>query len=70
MTAAVGLKRARGKLDEVRDALAGLGVGGMTVSEVRGVGHQPGHTRQYAGTEYTIDLLPRVKIESSWRMML
>jgi nitrogen regulatory protein P-II 1 len=51
------------KLDEVRDALAGLGVGGMTVSEVRGVGHQPEHTGRYAGEEYTIDLLPRVKIE-------
>jgi nitrogen regulatory protein P-II 1 len=51
------------KLEEVRDALADLGVGGMTVSEVRGVGHQPEHTGHYAGAEYTIDLLPRVKIE-------
>ncbi len=51
------------KLDEVRDALASLGVGGMTVSDVHGVGHQPEHTGRYAGAEYTIDLLPRVKIE-------
>jgi nitrogen regulatory protein P-II 1 len=51
------------KLDEVKDALTALGVGGMTVSEVRGLGHQPEHTGQYAGAEYTIDLIPRAKIE-------
>jgi nitrogen regulatory protein P-II 1 len=50
-------------LDEVRDALTALGVGGMTVSEVRGVGHQPEHSQQYAGMEYVIDLLPRTKVE-------
>jgi len=51
------------KLDEVKGALTALGVGGMTVSQVRGVGHQPEHTGHHAGVEYTIDLLPRVKIE-------
>jgi len=51
------------KLDEVKEALTALGVGGMTVSEVRGVGHQPEHTGHYAGAEFTIDLLPRTKIE-------
>lgn len=51
------------KLGEVKDALTALGVGGMTVSEVRGVGHQPEHSHQYAGVEYTIDLLPRAKVE-------
>jgi nitrogen regulatory protein P-II 1 len=51
------------KLDEVKDALTALGVGGMTVSEVRGVGHQPEHTHHHAGAEYTIDLLPRAKVE-------
>lgn len=51
------------KLDEVKDALTALGVGGMTVSEVRGLGHQPEHTDHYAGAEYTIDLLPRARIE-------
>jgi nitrogen regulatory protein P-II 1 len=50
-------------LDEVRDALTALGVGGMTVSEVRGVGHQPEHSQRYAGMEYVIDLLPRTKVE-------
>lgn len=51
------------KLDEVKEALTALGVGGMTVSEVRGVGHQPEHIGRYAGAEFTIDLLPRAKIE-------
>lgn len=50
-------------LDELKDALTALGVGGMTVSEVRGVGHQPEHRRPYAGMEYAIDLLPRSKLE-------
>jgi nitrogen regulatory protein P-II 1 len=48
----------------VKDALTALGVGGMTVSDVRGVGHQPEHTHHdAAGVEYTIDLLPRTKVE-------
>ena len=51
------------KLDAVKDALIALGVGGMTVTEVRGVGHQPEHREQRAGMEYTIDLLPRTKVE-------
>jgi len=51
------------KLDEVKDALTSLGVGGMTVSEVRGVGHQPEYRHPHAGVEYAIDLLPRTKIE-------
>jgi nitrogen regulatory protein P-II 1 len=50
-------------LDEVRDAVTALGVGGMTVSEVRGVGHQPEHTQKSSGMKYTIDLLPRTKVE-------
>jgi nitrogen regulatory protein P-II 1 len=51
------------KLDEVKDALATLGVGGMTVCEVRGTGHQPEYRHAYGGVEYAIDLLPRTKIE-------
>jgi len=51
------------KLDEVKDALNAFGVGGMTVSEVRGVGHQPEYRHPHVGVEYTIDLLPRTKIE-------
>ncbi len=51
------------KLEEVKDALADLGVAGMTVSDVRGVGRQKGHTEHYRGSEYTIDFLPKVKIE-------
>lgn len=51
------------KLDEVRDALTGIGVVGMTVSEVRGFGRQKGHTELYRGSEYTIDFLPKVKVE-------
>ena len=51
------------KLDEVKDALLALGVGGLTVTEVRGVGHQPEHREQRAGMQYTIDLLPRTKVE-------
>ena len=51
------------KLDEVRDALTAAGVEGMTVSEVRGFGRQKGHTELYRGSEYTIDFLPKVKIE-------
>ena len=51
------------KLDEVRDALADIGIGGMTVSEVEGFGRQNGHTTVYRGNEYTSDLLPKVKLE-------
>ena len=51
------------KLDEVRDALAEVGVEGMTVSEVKGFGRQKGHTEMYRGTEYAVDFVPKVKIE-------
>jgi nitrogen regulatory protein PII len=51
------------KLDDVKEALRGLGVQGMTVSEVRGFGRQRGHTEVYRGTEYTVDFVPKVKIE-------
>ncbi len=51
------------KLDEVREALASVGVEGMTVSEVKGFGRQKGHTELYRGSEYQIDFLPKVKIE-------
>jgi len=51
------------KLDEVRDALSELGIGGMTVSEVEGFGRQKGRTEIYRGTEYGTDLLPKIKLE-------
>ena len=51
------------KLEEVKDALTKLGVQGMTVSEVRGFGRQKGHKEQYRGAEYTVDFLPKAKIE-------
>jgi nitrogen regulatory protein P-II 2 len=51
------------KLDEVRDALNGLGVHGMTVTEVKGYGRQKGHTEIYRGAEYTVNFLPKVKVE-------
>jgi nitrogen regulatory protein P-II 1 len=51
------------KLDEVKEALTGAGVIGMTVSEVRGFGRQKGHTELYRGGEYTIDFLPKIKLE-------
>jgi nitrogen regulatory protein P-II 1 len=51
------------KLDEVRDALFEIGIGGMTVSEVEGFGRQKGHTELYQGSEYGTDLLPKVKLE-------
>ena len=51
------------KLDEVRDALTGLGAEGMTVSEVKGYGRQKGHTEIYRGAEYTVNFLPKLKIE-------
>ncbi len=51
------------KLDEVKEALKGAGVTGMTVSEVQGFGRQAGHTEVYRGAEYTVDFVPKVKIE-------
>jgi nitrogen regulatory protein P-II 1 len=52
------------RLDSVRDALREIGVDGMTISEVRGHGRQKGHTEVYRGNEYTVDLLPKIKIEA------
>lgn len=51
------------KLDEVKEALAGIGIDGLTVSEVRGHGRQKGHKEVYRGQEYTVDLLPKIKLE-------
>ncbi|GAB4136782.1 MAG: P-II family nitrogen regulator [Planctomycetaceae bacterium] len=51
------------KLEEVKDALTEIGVAGMTVSEVRGFGRQKGHKEQYRGAEYTVDFLPKAKME-------
>lgn len=51
------------KLEEVKDALTDIGIQGMTVSEVRGFGRQKGHKEQYRGAEYTVDFLPKAKIE-------
>lgn len=51
------------KLNEVKDALSEVGVEGMTVSEVKGFGRQKGHTEIYRGSEYTVDFLPKVKLE-------
>ncbi|HWV99490.1 MAG TPA: P-II family nitrogen regulator [Candidatus Acidoferrum sp.] len=51
------------KLDEVKDALAEIGVEGMTVTEVKGFGRQKGHTEIYRGSEYTVDFLPKIKVE-------
>ena len=51
------------KLEEVRDALMAIGVQGLTVTEVKGYGRQKGHTEIYRGAEYTVNLLPKVKIE-------
>lgn len=52
------------KLDEVREALADVGVHGLTVTEVKGFGRQKGHTELYRGAEYVVDFLPKLKIES------
>ena len=52
------------KLEEVKEALAEIGVEGMTVSEVKGFGRQKGHTEIYRGSEYTVDFLPKIKIET------
>ena len=51
------------KLDEVKAAMHGIGIEGMTISDVRGHGRQKGHTETYRGQEYTVDLLPKVKVE-------
>ena len=51
------------KLEDVKEALSGLGVEGMTVSDVKGFGRQKGHTEIYRGSEYTVDFLPKIKIE-------
>ncbi len=51
------------KQDDVKDALSGIGIEGMTVSEVKGFGRQKGHTEIYRGSEYTVDFLPKVKFE-------
>ncbi|NCO65313.1 MAG: transcriptional regulator [Candidatus Aquicultor secundus] len=51
------------KLDEVKDALSGIGIKGLTVSEVQGFGRQKGHTEVYRGAEYTVDFVPKVKLE-------
>ena len=51
------------KLDEVRTALSGIGVSGVTVTEVKGFGRQKGHTELYRGAEYSVDFLPKIKLE-------
>jgi len=53
------------KLDEVREALSGVGVQGITVTEVKGFGRQRGHTELYRGAEYVVDFLPKVKVEAA-----
>jgi nitrogen regulatory protein P-II 2 len=53
------------KLDEVREALATVGVQGITVTEVKGFGRQKGHTELYRGAEYVVDFLPKVKVEAA-----
>jgi len=52
------------KLDDVREALSAIGVQGITVTEVKGFGRQQGHTEMYRGAEYSVDFLPKVKIEA------
>ena len=52
------------KLEEVKDALSEIGVEGMTITEVKGFGRQKGHTEIYRGSEYTVDFLPKIKIEA------
>jgi len=51
------------KLDDVKDALSGIGITGMTISEVKGYGRQKGHTEIYRGAEYIVDFIPKMKIE-------
>ncbi len=55
------------KLDDVKEALQGLGIQGMTVTEVKGFGRQKGHTELYRGAEYQVDLLPKIKLEIAIR---
>ena len=55
------------KLDEVREALSGIGVQGITVTEVKGFGRQKGHTELYRGAEYVVDFLPKVKLDVAVR---
>ena len=52
------------KLDDVRDALAEIGITGLTITEVKGFGRQKGHTETYRGAEYVVDFLPKIKLES------
>ena len=52
------------KLEEVKDALAGIGIQGMTITEVKGFGRQKGHKEHYRGAEYVVEFLPKVKIEA------
>ena len=51
------------KLDDVREALSGIGITGMTVAEIKGFGRQKGHTELYRGAEYVVDFLPKLKLE-------
>lgn len=51
------------KLDDVKEALSGIGVAGMTITEVKGFGRQKGHTELYRGSEYVVDFLPKVRLE-------
>src|SRR5271155_5740211 len=51
------------KLDDIKEALAGIGIQGMTVTEVKGFGRQKGHTELYRGSEYTVDFLPKIKLD-------
>ena len=51
------------KLDEIRDSLSEVGIMGLTITEVKGIGRQKGHTELYRGSEYTVDFLPKTKIE-------
>ena len=53
------------KLDEVREALSGIGVQGVTVTEVKGFGRQKGHTELYRGAEYVVDFLPKIRVETA-----
>src|SRR5262245_27695905 len=53
------------KLDEVREALSAIGVQGITVTEVKGIGRQKGHTERYRGAEYVVNFLPKIKIEAA-----
>ena len=53
------------KLDEVREVLSGIGVQGVTVTEVKGFGRQKGHTEMYRGAEYVVDFLPKIRVETA-----